>query len=113
MKIIYNNLIPVKGFRAMTIFNIIFARKGSVIDKTVMTHEKIHWEQEKEMMIIGFYLWYVIEFLIKLAYYRNWKRAYRSISFEREAFANEMIDDYVINRKHFKWIDYVKLTIPD
>jgi len=42
MKIIYNNIIPFKGFKAINLFGLIFVRRGSkfgVIDKS---HEQIH-----------------------------------------------------------------------
>ena len=34
--------------------------------------------------------------------------AYRNISFEREAYANEEYIDYLENRKRFAWIKYIK-----
>nr|DAU35071.1 MAG TPA: hypothetical protein [Caudoviricetes sp.] len=37
-------------------------------------------------MWIGFYLWYIIEYLIRLIMYRDTKLAYKNISFEREAY---------------------------
>lgn len=41
--IIYNNIIPFKGFDAINLFGVIFARKeyGELSDK-VINHEKIH-----------------------------------------------------------------------
>ena len=62
-------------------------------------HELIHWDQQLEMFIIFFYLWYVIEWTIKLFKYKG--QAYMNISFEREAYA--MPD----NRKPYGWINYL------
>jgi hypothetical protein len=39
----------------------------------------------KEILYIPFYLWYGVEWLIKLFYKGN---AYRNLSFEREAYDN-------------------------
>ena len=40
----------------------------------------------KEMYYIFFYIWYAIEFLVHFAKTRNTDKAYRAISFEREAY---------------------------
>ncbi len=70
----------------------------------LVNHEKIHWQQQLEMLIIFFYLWYLIEWLFKalLPPYNN--SAYSALSFEREA--NEYENDlaYLEKRKHFAWI---------
>jgi len=43
MVIIYNNVIPVKGFSAMNLFGLIFARKAfKPLPKLVINHESIH-----------------------------------------------------------------------
>ena len=57
---------------------------------------------------IGFYLWYIIEYLIRLIIYRNTKLAYRNISFEREAYQNQYNLDYLSNRKHYSWFKCIK-----
>ena len=71
----------------------------------IINHEKIHWGQQKEMLIIFFYIWYLIEFGIRV--FTNWGNAYQSISFEREAYANEDSLDYWKKRKRFSWIKYL------
>ena len=108
MKIIENNILPPKGFKAITILNIIFVRKGYTMSAVDINHENIHWEQEKELMIVGFYLLYVIEFIVRLIAIRNWHKAYRSISFERECYTNERNLSYVESRKHYSWTKYIK-----
>ena len=50
MKIIYNNIIPFKGFKAVNICGILFVRKGTGSMTWVdYKHERIHTEQMKEM----------------------------------------------------------------
>lgn len=39
------------------------------------------------MLILPFYIWYLIEWLIRLVV--NFKMAYMSVSFEREAYRND------------------------
>lgn len=108
MKIIYNNILPVKGFCAMNLFGVLFVRKkykGRLSNKTI-NHETIHTLQQKELLYIFFYVLYICEWLIRLV--TNTNSAYRSISFEREAFQNESDYDYINNRKRFSWLKYIK-----
>lgn len=108
MKLIRNKFIPPKGYKAITILNMVFVRSGCAMSDKDINHEYIHWWQEKELLIIGFYLLYVLEFLIRLIKYRCWRNAYRSISFERECYENESNLDYIRSRKHYAWIKFIK-----
>ena len=58
MKIIYNKIIPFKGYLAINLFGIIFVRKEykNYINKTIINHEQIHTEQMKELGYIFFYI---------------------------------------------------------
>lgn len=104
MKIIYNKIIPFKGFRAINLFGVLFARKNAYISKTTLNHEQIHSAQMKEMLWILFYLWYFIEWIINLFRFGFNKIAYRNIKFEKEAYLNQSNFDYLKNRKHYCWI---------
>ena len=109
MKIIYNNIIPFKGFSAINLFGVIFARKGTFISFRVKNHEAIHTAQMKELLYIGFYLWYIIEWLILLIKFRfNNSKAYNSISFEKEAYDKMYDPDYLKSRKSYSFINYLK-----
>ena len=79
MKVIRNKLLPLKGFAAINLFGILFVRKDSKITDRLLNHEAIHTAQMKELGYIFFYIWYVIEWFIKLFTTKN---AYKSISFE-------------------------------
>ena len=105
MKIIRNNYIPFQGFRAINLFGILFVRGNAKIDNVSLNHEEIHTAQMKEMLYIFFYLWYFIEWIIRLFMKGN---AYRNISFEREAYSNEDDVIYLEDRKRFAWIKYLK-----
>lgn len=110
MKIIRSKYLPPEGYKAMTIGSLIFVRKSFVLGSADINHETIHWEQQKEMLIIPFFIWYIIEFAIKYIYYGfKWHKAYRSISFEREAYSNQENITYLNNREPFAWINYIKL----
>ena len=73
---------------------------------STLNHEKIHWRQQLEMMILPFYLWYLTEFLIRRIF-KPRKDAYLSISFEREAYARQDDLDYLKFRKPYSWIKYI------
>lgn len=105
MKIIYNNIIPFPGFKAINLFGILFVRKNAYIDKYTLNHEEIHTYQMKELLYIFFYIWYVIEWIIKLFKYSS--KAYRNISFEREAYDNDRDLNYLKTRKRFSFIRYL------
>ena len=108
MKIIENNILPPKGYKAITLLNCIFVRKGVKLTDTDLRHETIHWEQEKELLIVGFYLLYIAEFLLALLCLRNWHKAYRSITFEREAYDYQDAWFYLEARKHYAWTRYIR-----
>lgn len=78
-----------------------------VDDNNIRTinHEKIHWQQQLELIVLPFYILYGLEYLIKLIIYG--KDAYRNLSFEREAYANDKNLDYLKTRKHYAWIKYI------
>lgn len=44
MKIIYNNIIPFKGFKAINLFGILFVRKNKSLSNKDINHEAIHSE---------------------------------------------------------------------
>ena len=109
MKVIYNNIIPFRGFTAINLFGFIFERKEcEPLSKQTLNHESIHTAQMKEMLYVFFYLWYVIEWLVRLVMYRNAHTAYRNISFEREAYMNQGNMSYLQGRGRYAWVKYLK-----
>lgn len=110
MKIIYNNIIPFKGFSAINLFGVVFVRGNNISQRTIQ-HEQIHTLQMKEMLYIFFYIWYVIEWICKLFVYNNFKEAYRNISFEREAYTYQENVSYICDkdvRPKYNWINFLK-----
>ena len=92
--IIKTNIVP-KGFVAITIFPFIFTKDKNAI---TINHEKIHLRQQAEMLILPFFIFYLVEAII---------RGYRSISFEKEAYENENNLNYLKNRKLYSWVKYL------
>ena len=72
-------------------------------------HEGIHWEQQKELLIVGQWLLYICFYLrnlIRLGW-KDRKAAYRSNPFEMEAYRNEYVVDYIKIRKKYEWMRYI------
>lgn len=104
MKIIRNNIIPFKGFAGINLFGVIFVRKNAVVTERMLNHERIHTAQMRELLYVGFYLWYLIEWLIRLC--KDPNTAYRKICFEAEAYANQNDQEYLEGRKRFNFWRY-------
>jgi len=114
----------------------VYLKEKYLKNKRIINHETIHWKQQMEMMILGaiiallsgiillllnvlslwlltllifpflfFYIWYLVEWGVRLI--TNTKSAYRSISFEREAYGNEYDMEYLKTRKPFAWLKYI------
>ncbi|AOW20393.1 hypothetical protein [Urechidicola croceus] len=104
MIIISKHIIPDK-FVGLTIFPFIFLKNKDLKgNRTLVNHEKIHLKQQLELLWVPFFLWYSVEFLIKLIIYKNWHEAYRNISFEKEAYQNESNFNYLNQRKLFAFL---------
>ncbi len=102
-KIIVNPWLPFRGFTAMNLFGLILVRKGEKLTPVLLNHERIHTLQQLEMLLVGFYLWYVVEWLYYCCKLRNSAKAYRAISFEREAYQHESDLTYLQHRPWFAW----------
>ena len=100
-KIIETRLVP-RRF-SVNVFGTIWTRKASVVDSRLINHELIHTAQMREMLYLPFYLWYVVEWLVRLLQYGNWYKAYENISFEREAYANDSNPAYLRYRSRNAW----------
>ena len=122
MKIIRNSIIPFPGYKCINLFGVLFARKKAKIDEVTINHEAIHSRQFAELMVLfavatvfirwwlpvfapfAFYVWYVIEWVIRLPK----GNAYKNISFEREAYANEGDVSYLNGRYWFNFLRYIR-----
>ncbi len=105
MIIIRNRYMPLPGFSAINICGVLFCRPGTYITTRLLNHERIHTAQIIEMGVVFFYLWYVVEWLVRLFHHGN---AYMNISFEREAYSNERDLNYLKDRHHFAWRHYLR-----
>lgn len=124
MKVIYNKILPIKGFYAITIIKWILIREeyknldGTYTYKRMLNHEGIHEQQILDFTpailpnwlrytigSICFYLLYGLEWLCKLLpCYLIGSNAYKSLCSEQEAYNNEMDFRYIENRPKLSWL---------
>lgn len=106
-----NYLVPLPGYKCMTVWPFIFIRImagwGGQFNEVDATHEGIHGEQQKEMLLLPFFVLYLLEWMIRLIIYHNQWEAYRNISFEQEAFLYEKDSDYLGTRHRYAWVKYI------
>ena len=105
--IVSKYLIP-KGFRGLTLFPFVILRDFlDKENKVLLNHEKIHIRQQLELLILPFFLLYFLEYLIRLLQFKDRNKAYRNISFEREAYQNESNLDYLQTRSFWNFRKYI------
>lgn len=131
MKIIQHKIVNwmlFPGYKAINLFGVMFIRPNARITKRTINHESIHSAQIKEVMgvctvlllllfgfswftlitsIFSFYIWYVLEWFIKLFFYNSGDEAYQNISFEKEAYKYDKDYEYLDKRKIFSFIKFI------
>lgn len=117
-------LILFSGYSTIMLFGFILTKLDTLPPST-LRHENIHRRQYVECIILSlpltlllcrlaswwflllipvfYYLLYVAEWLFRLFLPGN---AYRNISFEREAYRNQVYPDYMDWRRWFGWVKY-------
>lgn len=108
MIIVKNKIIPFGSYNTINLFGILFT-KSDYLSPITINHERIHTKQMLELLIVGYYLWYIIEYIIVRFFHKKQNDAYHDISFEEEAHNNDNNLHYLDNRKHFAWWKYVRL----
>jgi cytochrome bd-type quinol oxidase subunit 2 len=107
MIVLVNPYLLRKNFLGISLWPFIILKKTELkLDNVFINHEKIHLRQQIEMLVIPFYIWYVMEYLFRMFQYKNRREAYRNISFEREAYANEKDLDYLKKRPFWRFLNY-------
>lgn len=106
--IVTKYLIP-KGYNGLTLFPFVMIRNDfDKKNKVLINHEKIHIKQQKQLLVLPFLIWYIVEFLFRWMQFRDKNVAYRNISFEREAYANEQNLNYVKEMSFWSFLNYLK-----
>ncbi len=105
MKIVRTSILPFKGYNAINLLGVLFVHHGVYLSDELMNHERIHSAQQRELLFVFFYLSYLVEWLVRLPMRGN---AYRNISFEREAYANQRDLNYLRRRQPYAWRHYMR-----
>ena len=97
-----------KRFQGATVWPFILIRESSLrSDPVFMNHERIHYRQQKELLVLFFYVWYVLEYLVRLIQSGDRREAYKNISFEKEAYEKENDLEYLNHRSFFMFLKYL------
>ncbi|WP_316770018.1 hypothetical protein [Pedobacter frigiditerrae] len=100
-------ILPKLPANAMAISPFILLKKASQQkDVVLINHEKIHLQQQLELLILPFYVLYLLNYFINLVIYKNHYKAYFNISFEREAYSFEGDLNYLTKRKLYHWAKF-------
>src|SRR4051812_5532799 len=84
---------------AMALYPFMLFKSSSLkSDAFIINHEKIHFKQQQELLILPFYILYLLHYLINRLKYKGHHQAYLNICFEREAYANDRDLEY-LNRR--------------
>ncbi|WAC01716.1 hypothetical protein N7U66_17710 [Lacinutrix neustonica] len=106
--ILFSKYLVPKGYVGITIFPFVVLKHHALKgNRVLVNHEKIHLKQQIELLVILFYVFYGIEFMVRLIKYKNWNMAYKNISFEREAYTNENNLEYLNTRTFWMFFSYI------
>lgn len=92
---------------AITLWPFIIVHSQLLKDhKVLINHERIHLRQQIELLWIGFYFWYFLDYVSGRIMGFNHYQAYENIRFEREAYANENDFAYLQKRQFWSFLRY-------
>lgn len=99
---------PLAQWKMLLLYKWLLVKPGYELTQTDYNHEGIHLVQMRETLFVGFFLLYGLEFIFKLLATWSWQRAYRSVSFEQEAYAFEdMLPENLRFREQWYWTKFV------
>lgn len=106
---VISDIIPAQGYIALTFYPWVFIRKNrrDKFTSRVERHETTHALQQIETLWILFLVIYALEYVVKLIITSSHRTAYKSISFEQEAFEHELEISYNDVRRPYNWLQYV------
>lgn len=99
-------VVPRLWVGGLTLFPFVFCKYAKPSARLI-NHERIHLQQQIELGLFPFYVWYILEFLVRWVRYRQWYKAYRNISFEREAYHNDQNLVYLQTRRLWSFWKYL------
>ena len=91
---------------AISLVGLVFCRARA--SAALRRHETIHFQQQLELLFVGFFALYLFFWLVSLVRCRSGSEAYHEIPFEREAYYNQYASNYLATRKRYSWFRYVR-----
>ncbi len=108
MIVLVNKFLLAKSFKGVSLWPFVILKDEHYkSDLILLNHEKIHLRQQAELLLVGFYVWYLIEYVVRIIQFKNRYMAYRNISFEREAYRNELNMNYTKSRGFWRFLNYL------
>ena len=129
---VMNRWIPRLGCTAMTVWPLLLVRsdRASGLTGELRRHELTHARQQVEVLLMslfaigsgvltGLSAWwllaaplvyfalYGLDFIARLALYRDLTEAYMNVAFEQEAYMNQDDEGYLDSRHPFAWLALV------
>lgn len=93
---------------ALTFYPFIFMRPDTRSHESLLQHEQIHIKQQLELLIIGAWMLYGIEYFYARYIKKLDKRqAYYYTALEQEAHRNSKVPNYLKQRKSYAVLRYV------
>lgn len=99
--VILSKLAPI-NINAISLFPFVFAR--STLTETTKRHETIHFQQQLETGVLGFYIVYLLDYIRNIRKGMSGKEAYFNLRAEREAYHNQAAEDYLETRERYVWL---------
>ena len=87
---------------AIALFPFVFS-VGKMSEDT-KRHETIHFQQQLETGVLGFYLIYLWDYAKSILQGVSGAQSYRAIRAEKEAHGNEHDKDYLSKRVRYAWL---------
>ena len=91
---------------AISLLGFVFCK--TKISASLRRHETIHFQQQLELLFVGFFALYLFFWFVSLIRCRDGAKAYHEIPFEREAYYNQYASNYLETRKRYSWARYVR-----
>lgn len=105
--IIRNKIIPPSAWKFINLLGVLWTHMNTKITEANANHEYTHTLEMQELGYIGFYVLYILNFIVNFLYYWNWKKSYKMVIFEIEANMHEDESSYNANRSHYAEFCYI------